>query len=81
MYYFLLYGTATSVISSKTSVRSGDYFHANINTIINDFLSRAVNTGMTAIIFSYTQSHLFIVFSLHRVLAKILNIAMRQADN
>jgi len=80
MSYFLLCGNASFVISSKTSLRSGNYFHAKSNVIIDAFLSTAVNTGMTTIIFLYTQSHLFRVFILHRVLTKILNIAMRQAE-
>jgi hypothetical protein len=68
------------VIPFKTSLRSGNYFHAKSNIIINALLGTAVNSGMTTIIFLYTQSHLFIVFSRHHVLTKILNIAMRQKD-
>ena len=75
MYYYLLCGIASFVISCKTPQRSGNYFHAKSNSIINASLNTAVNTG---VMFLYTQSHPFIVFSLHRVLTKILNTAMRQ---
>lgn len=77
MSYFLLCGNASFVIYSKTSLRSGNYFHAKSNIIVDAFLSTTVNTGMTTIIFLYTLSHLFRVFSLHRVLMKI---AMREAE-
>jgi len=80
MYYYLLCGIASFVISSKTPLCSGNYFNAKSNTIINAFLSTAINTGMTTIIFLCTHSNVFRVFSLHCVLTKILNIAMIHAE-